>query len=119
MSKVRDSNSGNLDFAIYESAVTVVADPVTIAGIRADLSNNFIGIKYFADAGGATPATPGAGTVQLSTISVSSLSVNLGSAVAATGNVVTPAVGNLVSVTATPAAITTATHYKITISQNV
>jgi len=119
MSELTNRASGNLDYAVFQSDIVALAAEASIAGIRSDLSNCFIGIKYFADSEGAAPATPGAGTVQLSTVSISSLSEDLGSAVDATGNAVTVAQGNFVSVKGVPTGLTVATHYRITISQNV
>ena len=45
------------------SDIEVVADTIVINGLDAEAPHCFVGVQFFDDALGATPATPGAGSV--------------------------------------------------------
>lgn len=88
-------------------------------GVKADMPKFTAGIRYFSDANG-TPATPGAGTV---TISATGLVTGQDTAItngALDATDVTAFVKweqNCTKVTATPAGVTTATHFQLHIVQ--
>ncbi len=47
----------------FVSDIEVVADTIIINGLDAETPHCFVGVQFFDDALGATPATPGAGSV--------------------------------------------------------
>ena len=103
------------DFELRESAIVAVGVTINLP-ISDEFPHNFVGVQFFADAAGLTPATPGAGTVAITVETVNSLGVFE----AIPDSTITGATPTTVSwdantrqVKAVPAGITTATHYKL------
>lgn len=103
------------DFELRESSIVTVGTTINLP-IKDEFPHNFVGVQFFADAAGLTPATPGAGTVTITVETVNGLSVFE----AVPSNVIDGTAITTVSwdantrqVKAVPAGITTATHYKL------
>ena len=100
-----------------ESDVEVVADTIIINGLTEEALHNFVGVRFFSDAGGTTPATPGAGTVAVAIETVNNEDVfepplpDTG-AIDATAPEVVRWDANTKRVQLIPTGITTATHWK-------
>lgn len=111
----------NRDIASIFSAIVPVADTIDLADLFASNPHCFAGVEFFADAQGAAPATPGAGTV---TITIGT--VNNGPLFeAAPDNVIDATApttvtwdGSTKAVRAVPAGVTTATHYRLIVTQH-
>ena len=108
------------DFTLITSDVTPVATPITLAQIAADKPHCFASVKFFADAGGTTPATPGAGTVdiEVQTVNNADFEDPPGNVIDATAIETVDWGANTKCVRATPAGITVATHYQLVVSCN-
>ena len=118
MTKILERNG---KFEVHESDVETVATTITLAGLSARLPNSFIGVQFFSDSAGTTFADPGAGTVLIEAehfIAQDYFQTEV-AALDATDPVVHQSVGNLSRVRATPTGLTTATHWKLVVSQNL
>ena len=60
------------DYRRVESDVELVADTIIIDGLDPEMVHGAVGVKFFADALGAVPAVPGAGTVEVTVETVNS-----------------------------------------------
>lgn len=105
----------NKDFELVESAVVPVGTTIDLTGLAADFPHNFLGVQFFADAGGTTPATPGAGTAVITVETINNEStfetIPDSTITAATPTTVSWD-ANSKSVRIVPAGITIATHWK-------
>jgi len=103
------------DFELVESDAVTVATTIDLIGLRADFPHCFVGVQFFADAAGATPATPGAGTavVTLETINSEGIfEAPPSNTIDATAPHTVNWDANTSKVKVVPSGITTATHWK-------
>lgn len=106
---------------LYKSDIVTVATTATITGMSPVSVNHFAGCRYYSDAVG-TPVTPGAGTVAIQGLDQTTNQYTDFTATPLTCTDVTDkatAAANITEVKATPAGITTATHYQLFVSSNV
>ena len=103
------------------SDVEVVADTIVLEGLSPDMPHCFVGIQFFSDAGGTTPATPGAGTVTVTVETVNSEGISEAvpdNVIDATAITTVSWDANTKSITLVPAGVTTATHWRATWTGN-
>ncbi len=108
-------------FKLSYSAIVVVGDTIDLDGLRADYPHCFVGVQFFADAEGAAPAVPGAGTVLVTVATVNttpSFEVVPNNTITAPTPTTVPWDGNTAAVKLVPTGITTATHWRAVVTQN-
>lgn len=111
----------NRDLATIFSAVVTVATTIELNNLFASNPHCFAGVEFFADAAGLIPATPGAGTI---TVTVGT--ANNGplfepapdNVIDATAPTTVSWDGSTKSVKAVPSGVTTATHYRLLVTQH-
>jgi len=111
----------NGTFALIESPIVTVGTTIDLEGIDAVKPHVFAAVQFFADALGATPATPGAGTVTITVETVNNTPIleSPPEAVIDATDLTTVDWGaNTKRVIATPAGITVATHYRLIVTCN-
>lgn len=106
--------------AIFESEITAIGDPIELDGLDISRPHCFIGVQFFADAGGAVVAVPTTGDV---TITVKTLNSQLweaipGAAIDASNPATQSWAANTTNLRAVPADVDVATHYKVVLTQN-
>ncbi len=118
MTKILERNG---KFEVHESDVETVATTITLAGLSARLPNSFIGVQFFSDSAGTTFADPGAGTVKIDVEHFAGQDhfEEVIAALDATDPAIQQVAGNLSRAKATPTGLTTATHWKLVVSQNL
>ncbi len=104
-----------------ESPIAAIAAVITISGMDITRPHCFVGVRFFADSGGAAEAVPTAGTV---TISVQTMNTSprfelipISVIQALTPETLSWA-ANTLQVRATPSDVTVATHYRIVVTCN-
>ncbi len=108
--------------------VQVTEGPITAIGSISDIGSLditkvhcFVGIKFFADSGGVTPAVPTTGTVTI-TIRTLNNTPNYEDPPINTINAASPTTltwaANTMAVRATPAGVDVATHYRMFVTCN-
>lgn len=103
------------DMRVFESDVEAVADTIILDGLTEEMPHCFIGVQFFSDAGGTTPATPGAGTVAVTVETLNNEPVFEAvpdSPIDATAPTTLSWAANTKRVRLVPTGITTATHWK-------
>lgn len=105
---------------LYDSAIDVVGNTLTITNIDSNMENHYIGVRYYSDAAG-TPVTPGAGTVAIEGLDEAT---NQWTATAGTLDCTDVTdkesiQGNVTGIRAVPTGITTATHWQLFVSANL
>lgn len=114
-------NVENRDLATVFSVIVPVADTIDLADLDASHPHCFAGVEFFADANGDAPATPGAGTVTITVGTVNNgplFEAALDNVIDATAPTTVTWDGSTKSVRAVPAGITTATHYRLIVTQH-
>lgn len=119
MSGARRGRNEGID--VHQSDITPVGDTITLDNLNPVRPHCFAGLQFFADASGETPATPGAGTVQVNVRTINT-TPNFEPTPVGTINAAAPETlswaANTISVRATPTGITTATHYRLVVTCN-
>ena len=108
------------DFKHFESDVEIVANTIILNGLNPRLIHCQIGVQFFSDAGGTTPAVPGAGTigVDTKTLNTDVFELTPSASIDATAPATLIADLPIKEVRAIPTvAITTATHWKLIVTQ--
>ncbi len=111
-------NSLKRNYRKILSDIEVVADTIIIIDITEEAFHNFVGVQFFADAEGETPATPGAGTLATTIETVNNAGVfeplpgSDDGAIDCTAPEVVVWDANTKRVQLAPTGITTATHWR-------
>lgn len=111
----------NAYFTKSESDVFAVGDTITLGGIETANPHCFAGVQFFADASGAMPVTPGAGTVAITVETINNEGIFeaiTDPAITATSPTTVDWAANTTRVRATPSGVTVATHYKLVVTTN-
>ena len=109
------------DLTLIYSDIATVSTTISLRNLSVDKPHCFLGVQFFADAEGTTPATPGAGTVTVLTQTINAdplFEAPIDNVIDATDPITVDWAGNSLGVQATPAGITVATHYRIVVSCN-
>lgn len=109
---------GNNLVSVYESEITAIADPVTLTGLDMSRTHVFAGIQFFADELGTTPAVPTNGSVIIEASDFNTQRFYKKGVIDAETPDSIQWNANALSVRATPAGVTVATHYKLVVTCN-
>ena len=111
----------NKTFTLIESDITAVANPIDLGRIDSNQPHCFVGVQFFADALGTTPATPGAGTVTITVRAINTsplFEVIPDNVIDATDPDTKSWAANTDRVLATPSGITVAAFYRLMVTCN-
>ncbi len=108
------------DLRIVRSNIEIVANTIQLEAVSPTIPHTFISVQFFADAAGAAPATPGAGTV---TVTVRTINSQVFEAIPdnvidATAILTISVNANVEEILLVPAGLTVATHWRAVVSQN-
>lgn len=119
--EIEKRRAGHSGYVVLTSAIVTVATTITLDEIEPGKPHCFAGAQFFANAGGTTPATPGAGTIDVTikTVNTDPVFETIPASVitAAVPTTVSWA-ANALAVKAVPSGVTTATHWRIVVTCN-
>ncbi|AAT69547.1 gp71 [Alphaproteobacteria phage PhiJL001] len=119
MSGARRGPNQGIDF--FQSAIVAVTETLTIDGISPVKPHCFLGVEFFADAAGATPATPSAGTLAVDVRTFNNpqhYEAVPSNSIDATAPTTVSWAANTTSARVTPSGIVGAAYYRATVSCN-
>lgn len=104
-----------------ESPVVTVSTEIILSSLDSVKPHCFLGVKFFSDAGGTTPAVPGAGTVTITIQTINSeplFELPPDNLIDLTNQTTISWASNTKAVKAVPSGVTVATHYKVVVTCN-